>query len=201
MLMTVLVTVVTTMRLAAHQPALIPNSGEMRIWSQERRQKDVKPSTYFGSALFVAFSLVVLGTAYALRDLKIFVACFSVGAAIIAVTCYFALVSTISQRAERTADIGSPCAYATNRKVGVCPDTHVEQGNRCVKRDAKISTTSGEQYVLGDSANPDTIQPYLGVAKLDGMSTEEMKRMCTAFVRRPYTALNTVGAECSREIA
>ena len=177
---------------------MIPKSSEMRIWSQERREKHIRPSTYFGSLLFALFSLVVLGTAYMLEDMKLFAAFFSVGAAVVAVTCYFALVSTISKRAKRTADVGSPCAHSTDKKVGVCPDTHEEQGGRCLKRDSQIETASGAKYVLGKSVESPAMQPYLGLTKLDGMSTEEMKRLCDTFSGSPYTALNTVGSECSR---
>lgn len=164
------------------------------IWLPGRPENSVRASTYFGSAIFVAFSLVILSTAYVLENFRIFVALFSVGAAIIAVTCYFALVSTISKRALRLSDVGTPCGYATNRRVGVCPDTHDEKAGKCVKRTSQLDA-GGKKYVLSDNVTPANI-PHLEVADLQGMSTEDVSNLCKSFKGKPYTALTTMGREC-----
>lgn len=176
----------------------ITRTREMRVWSN-RRTLSVTRSTYYGSALFVAFSLIVLGTAYVLNNMRVFVACFSVGAAVIAVTCYIALVSTISKRAERSnVDIGAPCGESKRHVVGVCPDTHEERDGRCIKRTSRL-VTGGQEYELDASVESEAIRNYLNVTDLKGMDTETVSNMCKAFSGRPYTALNALGRECTLE--
>ena len=174
----------------------------MRIWSSERRENAVRSSTYYGSALFVVFSLIVLGTAYVLQDMRVFAASFAVGAAVIAIMCYVALVSTISKRAKRIADVGSPCGYATDKVIGVCPDTHVEDDGMCKRRSDRIDIGS-DSYTLGENVEPtfanDEDRKYLEMQKLEGMSTDELVKLCRTFNKKPYTALNTMGRACVRD--
>lgn len=170
----------------------------MRVW-KDRRTLSVRRSTYYGSALFVAFSLVVLGTAHVLNDMRVFAACFSVGAAVIAITCYVALVSTISNRAERApVDTGSACGKSKRHVVGVCPDTHEVRDGRCTKRTSRL-VTGGHEYELDASVEPEEVRDYLKVTDLEGMNTEGVARMCGAFAGRPFTALNVLGRECARD--
>ena len=167
----------------------------MKIRSAERRQASVQPSTYYGSALFVVFSLTILGTAYFLQDMRVFAASFAVGAAIIAIMCYVAIVSTVKERAKRADDVGSPCAYASNVEVGVCPDTHDEQEGVCKLRKTPLDI-GGDRYQLSKSADVDA--SYLKMHDLNGMDTENLSNLCGVFENRPYTALNTMGSVCVR---
>lgn len=197
----------------------------MKIWSQEREEKVIRPSTYYGSALFVGFSLVILGTSYMVKDLRIFAATFSVGAALVAIVCYFALVSTISRRAKRMLDVGSPCGYAAVHTVGACPDTHINDGKFCQPRtEEQIVNARGIEYKLGDD-NPgirsamnkihntsahlvgqDTQDPQNPALRLlsdklvlNGMDSTDLRHLCEGTKDLPYVVLNTMGPECVRK--
>lgn len=179
----------------------------MKIWSSGKNEETVRPSTYYGSAIFVAFSLVVLGTAHVMRDLKLFVACFAAGAAIVAIMCYFAIVATIARRKKRVLDLGSPVGYAVNHRVGTCPDTHLESEGICKQRE-EVVTYHGGDYKIGQNTmpKPNPNEPAaslfkngkLNVLDLHGMSTETLNSLCNTFKDHPYTALNVTGKECAR---
>lgn len=168
--------------------------------SRSDRSK-LKPSTYYGSLIFAMLCLLLIGASYRVRDMQVFVACFSVGAAIVAITCYIALVSTVSKRGARDLDIGShPCGPSRIRRVGACPDTHQRSpaDERCEVR--RVSFDShGVTYNMGESADPENLREFLNASDLDGMDTASLTRLCAAFRHRPYTALNALGRECQRD--